>query len=402
MLLKLIEYLHKNNNIKFMHKGLILDNDDPSKIGRIKATVAGLYEDQDLEKLPWIYPINAAGLGGRTDSSSFIVPEIGSEICIIFPYDDIYFPCYIGYYQSKKTHQRVFDENYPLAYGFMDAIGNSIKVDKSDGSVVINHTSGSIIKIEKDGSMSVLPTKSLNVKIKDESSILEVAQGQEKLVTESLTITNKKMEVTSEEMIEIGGSKVSTVSSIEQNILNGLKINVGGSSSEGVVSNKASVIGGKRESTIADSDNETIGNGKKTTIVVGDYEVTTQIGAVKLKSTIAGVVGSEITLNSDGSMEIISNETGTPMSKIVLNSDGSCEINNLNPLAVSGASLKITGTGQIGLQGTSGAAAPEEIVSLLEEVITLLSTTTAPGFGAPISSVPDFILLKARIAGLAA
>lgn len=56
----------------------------------------------------------------------------------------------------------------------------------------------------------------------------------------------------------------------------------------------------------------------------------------------------------------------------------------------SGGTLKLA-DGKVGLGGSAA-----EVVDLLSQALDKLSTTTAPGFGAPISTVADFAMLKAK------
>lgn len=154
MLIKLTEWLQKANNLKVPHKGTVLDNIDSKKLGRVKVQIEELLEGSSSE-LPWVYPNNPFGLGGKSDSSGFSVPEIGSELTIIFPYDDIYFPFYTGYWQSELNHQSVFDEDYPETYGFRDSSGNILQVNKTQKYMQITHSSGTVLKVDIVGNITI-------------------------------------------------------------------------------------------------------------------------------------------------------------------------------------------------------------------------------------------------------
>lgn len=78
----------------------------------------------------------------------------------------------------------------------------------------------------------------------------------------------------------------------------------------------------------------------------------------------------------------------------VLDADGaSVEVTGGNVTAKdsSGGTLKLSG-GKVGLGGSSA-----ELVDIVSQLLTKLSTTTAPGFGAPISTVADFAALQAQV-----
>lgn len=155
MLLKLIDSIKKTKNLKFPQKGIVVSNNDPKKLGRVKATVKGVYEETDINKLPWILPKMSAGLGGGNTSSSFFVPEVGNELIIEFPYDDVYFPVFTGYWESSVVHKTLFDENYPETYGFQDSTGNHIKINKTLKTAEIKHSSGVTITIDQNGKLVI-------------------------------------------------------------------------------------------------------------------------------------------------------------------------------------------------------------------------------------------------------
>ncbi len=131
MLLKLAESIKVLDNLLYPQKGKVIENNDPDQMGKVQCTIKGMIEETNKNKLPWIYPQSPYGLGGKPDCSSFSVPEIGSELTIIFPYKDIYFPRYIGYWQSDLTSQQIlFGEDYPDTYGWVDSVIEWFKIDK--------------------------------------------------------------------------------------------------------------------------------------------------------------------------------------------------------------------------------------------------------------------------------
>jgi len=64
--------------------GLVEDNKDPKKLGRVRVRVQGLFGDIETEDIPWSSPIKS--LSAR----SFEVPAIGKIVSVIFPNDLLY------------------------------------------------------------------------------------------------------------------------------------------------------------------------------------------------------------------------------------------------------------------------------------------------------------------------
>lgn len=160
MLVNFIEQVCKVNNLALPQRGIVVYNKDPKKLGRVKCIVDGLIESEDYNVLPWVYPRNPYGLGGggkKTPyNSTFIVPEVGTELELCFPYGDIYHPMYTGFWQSYLTHQTGFDSDYPESYGFRDSTGSYIKVNKAQGYVKEKHgPSQSYIDVDRDGNVTI-------------------------------------------------------------------------------------------------------------------------------------------------------------------------------------------------------------------------------------------------------
>jgi len=159
MLVNFLEQVCKVDNLAIPHRGVVMDNNDPKRVGRVKCVVSGLIEGETAY-LPWCFPRNPYGLGGGGNktpyNSGFSVPEIGTELEIWFPFGDIYHPMYVGFWQSYKTHQTGFDSDYPESYGWRDSTGNYLKINKAQGYAKEKHgPSGSYVDIDKFGNVTI-------------------------------------------------------------------------------------------------------------------------------------------------------------------------------------------------------------------------------------------------------
>lgn len=169
MLVNFLEQACKVDNLAIPQKGIVMDNQDPKKLGRVKCMVRGLIEGE-TRYLPWCYPKNPYGLGGGGNeqpyNSSFSVPEVGTELEITFPYGDIYHPMYSCFWQSAETHQTGFDSDYPESYGFRDSTGNYIKVNKAQGYMKVKHgPSGSYFDIDRNGNVTIHVSGQLRIDV---------------------------------------------------------------------------------------------------------------------------------------------------------------------------------------------------------------------------------------------
>lgn len=179
MLIRILEHLKPQNLLRYPAKGIVVYNNDPKKLGRIKCHIEGLVESDatsdvdQIAELPWCYPKYGFQLGGKNDSSAFVVPELNSEIFIEFPYNDVYFPFYTSHMKSDATMPaNIWDTHYPNVYGWMDSIGQFLRVDKVDPFVeYYRDTQQDFFRIDKNGTWWINVPKSLVINVGEDMSL---------------------------------------------------------------------------------------------------------------------------------------------------------------------------------------------------------------------------------------
>lgn len=153
MLIQLSEYLKPTKSLSRPHDGIVVDNVDPKKLGRVKCAIAGLLEG-DKENLPWVQ-----FLGKSSDSD---VPDLGARLYIVFPFNSIYFPVALGYWHNTANHGTAFDANYPKSVG-INRNGFILRHNKETNLSEIVHPSGSILKMLNDGTLEFTLAKDLKI-----------------------------------------------------------------------------------------------------------------------------------------------------------------------------------------------------------------------------------------------
>lgn len=328
MLLKPVDHMKKTNPFSKPYKGIVVDNDDPKKLGRIKVNIQGFLEGL-AEELPWIFPENPTGLGGRADLSSFIVPEVSSRVQVEFPFDDIYAGFYTGYWQSDITHQgSTFDEDYPESYGFRDSQGTHFKVNKSKKFVEVQHTSGARIRMNDDSSVEIQSRSEIRFVSEDQKTELkfDMVTGNVNFdPKETMEVKGNKTRLsapvieidTSTKTEEIAGGSTSE-------IVGGRKEVIGGSYSQSVVGdraisnsgNKSELIAGETEVTYGQGKDETVGLGDMVAqLIAGDRNIEILLGNY-LISLLAGnydvdIVAGNVTIKTAAGELFIGNSLGT-------------------------------------------------------------------------------------------
>lgn len=199
MLFRSFESMKKEDYNGFPIRGIVVDNEDPDKLGRVKCEVPGRWPINEYDKLPWIFPKNPYGLGGKVTCSSFSVPELGSELIIVFPYKMEYAPFYIGYYQSFTTNQvLLYDESYPNTYGFSDSQMFWVRVNKDEEYLELFHYCGFTARMYDDGNVHINIPKTLTLNIGEDllvnvdgKEVMEVQGTSSKIVFDDKVLNVK-------------------------------------------------------------------------------------------------------------------------------------------------------------------------------------------------------------------
>lgn len=192
MLIRLSDYMVPVKSLSRPHKGVVVDNEDPSKLGRVKCTIEGIYEAVTA-KLPWI--INPQ------DPDGLDVPEVGAELKIVFPFNDIYSPEMDGYYHSEKNHNASFDADYPNTFGISKG-GLEVLHNKTSGESNIIHPSGSTLKVTDAGTLEISLPEDIKLTITGKFTVTATSEidlstdGDAKLVGKGSTTVGSGSSIT--------------------------------------------------------------------------------------------------------------------------------------------------------------------------------------------------------------
>jgi hypothetical protein len=219
MFLKFVEHVHKVENLKFgIHKGIVITNGDPEKLGRVKCKILGLLEEDNPNNLIWCYPrIPENAPSGQ----SINVPEKGAEVAICFPFNDIYFPEYIGYWVSEKNapakkEPSLFDDNYPNTYGAIDSVKNYWRINKSKKFIEAKSSGGTKIKIENNGNVTIDNPK--NISVNNGGDLTFDVRGNSKIKSGGTTTIESSKEISISSLA--AKISISTVNDVNVSALN--------------------------------------------------------------------------------------------------------------------------------------------------------------------------------------
>lgn len=150
--------------------GEVVENDDELREFRCKIKVYGVYDNLEIEDIPWAYPANSLSFssidnGGFGSGSS---PKIGTILKVKFNNGNIYAPEYFSIQNINpslkeeigddyfNSHVFCYDEDEELkAYytqekGYFISLKDSIINVRPDNTVYIEHAGGQIIHIQEN------------------------------------------------------------------------------------------------------------------------------------------------------------------------------------------------------------------------------------------------------------
>ena len=262
MLISLAEHLRPIRALTRPHKGVVVDNEDPKKLGRVKVQISGLLE-ADKESLPWCATLY--------DPSRFDVPEIGDELYIVFPYGSIYFPFSLGYWHNETNHNSEFDADYPNTFGIAKQ-GFVLKYNKKSKQGDLVHPSGTSGTLKEDGTFELNLAKDL---------IMTIAGKVEQNVSGDILFnTDGKIEYTAGADFNVDAGGNVSIKAGGQAIFEGASTTIVGSPSSATLikGQTVSLAGGGKPVALIGS--KSMGSGNKNAPVVG----TIIQGSVKVNS----------------------------------------------------------------------------------------------------------------------
>lgn len=141
------------------YRSVVVDNDDPLKLGRIKVRVYGVMQSSNIPtaSLPWAVPMMPISSGAASQSGSFYVPIVGSEVYVFFEEGNYMSPVYFGEAQNGVKGLPAFkDTDYPNSLGLRMPDGMQSFFNIFQHYFKAEHPIGSNITVDNNGDVSVV------------------------------------------------------------------------------------------------------------------------------------------------------------------------------------------------------------------------------------------------------
>jgi len=105
-----------------IYLGEIVDINDPLKEGRAKIRVFGLFDDLDVEDIPWANQINGISFSG-TGNGRLSIPRLGAVVAVKFDGQNYYRMVYYGEWVSSPDMLEEISESYEGAHSIIYDVG---------------------------------------------------------------------------------------------------------------------------------------------------------------------------------------------------------------------------------------------------------------------------------------
>jgi type VI secretion system secreted protein VgrG len=177
--------------------GIVKDNNDPQKVGRVKVQMPWHEQNTTTE---WIRVMTPdGGQGGKTGKNRgfLFIPEVNDKVYVGFRFNDPDYPFVMGSFLINRDASGGGDGNKIKTLSTNK--GNTITMDDDKGSMLLEDVKGNSVLIDGGGKININCSEQIELKT-GESSITLKKDG-------TIVITGKmKVEVKSDQTVNIEGT----------------------------------------------------------------------------------------------------------------------------------------------------------------------------------------------------
>jgi hypothetical protein len=188
------------------YKGIVVDNNDPEQLGRIRARIDEFFNGYEDSMLPWAIPDWYHPDGASSSSGMCVIPKIGSAVKITFQEGKKTHPIYGGYHVDRTTVIEEAKYNYP---------NRAVLAKFQNGAIAVLDTKDNIMFLRDPGDLRICIVGNVNLEVY--GNVDEVFHGDiHRLIEGSLHETvsgSRVVSVNGSSSEKVGGTKQVSASS---------------------------------------------------------------------------------------------------------------------------------------------------------------------------------------------
>ncbi len=168
-------------------RGIVTDNKDPQKRGRLKLRIPSVLANQDTD---WALP--CLPYGGADQQGMFMVPEVDAQVWVEFEEGDIHRPIWVGtFWQQEGDPPEDAAKEEPTTRLLQTKSGHILQFDDADGQEQfrLHHPTEAEMVIDPNGTISLTDAQGATVTLDADAGeiLIEDANGNSMLMSSSGT-----------------------------------------------------------------------------------------------------------------------------------------------------------------------------------------------------------------------
>lgn len=211
------------------YRGIVIDNKDPEKRGRLKLRVPTVLDKQVTN---WALP--CMPYGGANQQGMFMIPEVDALVWVEFEEGDINCPIWVGtFWQHEGETPEDATREEPTTRLLQTRSGHILQFDDADGEerIRLQHSTEANMVIDPDGTISLTDASGATLLMDAENNeiVIEDANGN----TMTMNSAGTKVEDANGNVIEMAAAGITAEAS--KIVLKGSQIHLGDESGEPLI-----------------------------------------------------------------------------------------------------------------------------------------------------------------------
>ena len=141
--------------------GIVVNNADPDKLGRVQIKIYGFYDDLAMSNIPWAVPDIQSWTSTK---GNFVVPELNTILRGYFDNGDEMKPVYdsVAFNSAYSSLEGDFfdwytrTEDYPHTMVlFQTDQKDYLVMNKKTGEIAFTHHTGTVMRVDSDGNIDI-------------------------------------------------------------------------------------------------------------------------------------------------------------------------------------------------------------------------------------------------------